>query len=113
GMIATFADGEDIDPDPIRSTGVAAGVGAVINLVRALDGIEGEIDKDTVMAKMKAAAGVPLFLAEGQTFTCDGTVIPIMPSVCSAGFFIGTLTAEAEVQNPTPVDATALFEMGG
>lgn len=110
-MVEKYAAGEDIDPDPIRSTGIAAGVGAVLNFVRAMEGITGEITKDTVMAQMKAATDVPLFLTEGQTFTCDGTAIPIMPSVCSAGFYIGTLTAEAEVQDPTPVDATALFEM--
>lgn len=109
-IVAKYGD-DDIDPNPIRSTGVAAGVGSVLNLVRALEGLEGDITKDTVMAQMKAAKDVPLFLAEGQTFTCDGTAVPIMPSVCSAGFFIGTLTAEAEVQDPTPVDATSLFEM--
>lgn len=110
-IVQTYGEGEDIDPDPIRSAGVAAGASAVINLVRALEGLEGEVTKDTVMAQMQAATDVPLFLAEGQTFTCDGTAVPIMPAICSAGFFVGTLTAEAEVTDPQPVDATALFEM--
>lgn len=110
-MVSTYAEDEDIDPDPIVSVGVAAGVSSVINLVRAMEGLEGEVTNDTVMAQMQAATDVPLFLAEDQTFTCDGSAVAIMPNVCSAGFYIGTLTADAEVEDPTPVDATALFEM--
>lgn len=110
-MVAKYAPDEDIDPDPTVSAGVSAGVSAVMNLVRAMDGITGDITKDTVMAQMKAAKDVPLWLADGQTFTCDGTAIAIMPNVCSAGFFMGTLSAEGEVEDPTPVDAAALFEL--
>lgn len=111
GMLAKYAPDEDIDPDPIVSAGVSAGVSAVMNLVRAMEGITGDITKDTVMAQMKAAKDVPLWLADGQTFTCDGSAIKIMPNVCSAGFFIGTLTADGEVEDASPVDATALFEL--
>lgn len=108
-MLTKYAADEDIDPDPIVSAGVSAGTSSVINFVRALEGLTGDITKDSVMAQLKAAKDVPLWLADGQTFTCDGSVIAIMPNVCSAGFFIGTLTAEGEVEDPTPVDATALF----
>lgn len=110
-MLTTYAADEDVDPDPIVSVGVAAGVSSVLNLVRAMEGLEGDVTNDTVMAQMQAAADVPLFLAGDQTFTCDGSAVSIMPNVCSAGFFIGTLTAEGEVEDPTPVDAAALFEM--
>jgi branched-chain amino acid transport system substrate-binding protein len=110
-MLATYAPDEDIDPDPIVSAGVSAGVSSVINLVRAMDGLTGDVTKDTVLAQMRAAQDVPLWLADGQTFTCDGSAIAVMPNVCSAGFFIGTLTAEGEVEDPAPVDATALFEV--
>ena len=64
-----------------------------------------------MLAQLKSAQDVPLWLADGQTFTCDGSAIAMLPNVCSAGFFIGTLTAEGEVEDPAPVDATALFEM--
>ena len=52
---------------------------------------------------------VPLFLGGGQTFTCDGTAIPILPNVCSAGFQMGTLTADGGIENLEPVDASDLF----
>jgi branched-chain amino acid transport system substrate-binding protein len=111
GMLAKYAPDEDIDPDPIVSSGVSAGVSAVLNLVRAMQGLTGEVTKDTVMAQMKAAKDVPLWLADGQTFTCDGSAVSILPNVCSAGFFIGTLTADGQVEDPTPVDASALFKL--
>jgi branched-chain amino acid transport system substrate-binding protein len=110
-MLTTYAPDEDIDPDPIVSAGVSAGVSSVINVVRAMEGLTGDVTEDTVLGQMQAAQDVPLWLADGQTFTCDGSAIAVMPNVCSAGFFIGTLTAEGEVEDPVPVDATALFEM--
>jgi branched-chain amino acid transport system substrate-binding protein len=86
-------------------------VSSVLNLVRAMEGLSGDVTKDTVLNQIKAAKDVPLWLADGQTFTCDGSAIAVMPNVCSAGFFIGTLTAEGEVEDPAAVDATALFEV--
>jgi branched-chain amino acid transport system substrate-binding protein len=110
-IVEKYGAGEDIDTDPQVSAGVAAGTQAVINLVRAMEGLSGEVTKDTVMAQMKAAKDVPLWLAEGQTFTCDGTAISIMPNVCSAEFFVGTLDEEGQVTDPESVNAAALFEM--
>ncbi|HEY9559055.1 MAG TPA: ABC transporter substrate-binding protein, partial [Acidimicrobiales bacterium] len=81
-MIEKYAPDEDIDPDPIVSAGVGAGVGAVLNVVRAMEGLTGDVTAETVLAQMKAAADVPLWMAEGQTFTCDGSTVAIMPNVC-------------------------------
>lgn len=110
-IVDKYGEGEDIDPDPAISVGVAAGTSAVMNLVRALEGLTGDITKDTVMAQIKAAADVPVWLAEGQTFTCDGKAIAIMPNICTAEFFVGTLTAEGQIEDPVSVDAAALFEL--
>ncbi|MDD9371262.1 MAG: ABC transporter substrate-binding protein [Acidimicrobiales bacterium] len=110
-MLTTYAPDEDIDPDPILSAGVTAGASSVIHLVRAMEGLEGDVSAETVLAQMQAAQDVPLWLGDGQTFTCDGSAVSLMPNVCSTGFFIGTLNADGEVEDPAPVDATALFEM--
>src|SRR3546814_7390987 len=110
-MIAKYAPDEDIDPDPVVSAGVGAGVSSVIHLVRAMEGLTGDVTAETVLAQMKAAADVPLWMAEGQTFTCDGSTVAIMPTVCSVSFFVGPLTEDGEVENPVAVDATPLFEM--
>ncbi len=108
-LLDRYASGEGIDPDPVVSSGVAAGVGTVLNLVRAMNGLSGDVTAATVLAQMKAAKDVPLFLGGGQTFTCDGTAIPILPNVCSAGFQMGTLTADGGIENLEPVDASDLF----
>jgi branched-chain amino acid transport system substrate-binding protein len=108
-IVEKYAPDEDIDPDPIKSGGVVAGTGAVLNFVRAMEGLTGEVTKETVLAQMKAAKDVPLFLADGQTFTCDGTAIPLLKNICSATFFVGTLTAEGELEDAVSVDPSALF----
>src|SRR3546814_1025209 len=59
-MIEKYAPDEDIDPDPIVSAGVGAGVGAVLNVVRAMEGLTGDVTAETVLAQMKAAADVRL-----------------------------------------------------
>lgn len=111
GILNTYAADEKIDPDPIVSSGVSAGVGAVLNFVRGMKGLTGDVTAATTLAQIKAAKDVPLFLADGQTYTCDGTAIPILKNICSASFFVGTLTAEGKVEKPEPVDPTALFKV--
>ena len=108
-MLGKYAGDDDINPDPIASAGVVAGVGAVLNFVRGMDGLTGDVSAATVLAQMKAAKDVPLFLGGGQTYTCDGTAIPLLANVCSAGFQMGTLTAEGTVEDLEPVDASDLF----
>src|SRR3546814_17051574 len=76
-----------------------------------MEGLTGDVTAETVLAQMKAAADVPLWMAEGQTFTCDGSTVAIMPNVCSVSFFVGTLTEDGEVENPVSVDATPLFDL--
>jgi branched-chain amino acid transport system substrate-binding protein len=108
-MVANYAPDEDIDPDPVVSSGVAAGVGAVVNLVRAMEGLTGDVTKETVLEQMKTATDVPLFGGDGQTFTCDGSAIPMTPNICSASFAVGTLTADGQVEDAEVVDPTPLF----
>lgn len=109
GMVAKYAADEKVDPDPSISVGVAAGTAAVMNFVRAMNGLSGDVNKDTVMAQMKAAKDVLLWMGDGQTFTCDGTAVALMPNVCSVAFFIGKLDNKGHVLKPTPVDPSALF----
>ncbi|MDQ2648409.1 MAG: ABC transporter substrate-binding protein [Actinomycetota bacterium] len=110
-LLEKYAADEDIDPDPVISTGVSAGVGAVISFVRALDGLTGDVTAATVLAALDGAADVPLFLGGGLTYTCDGTAIPMLPNVCSAEFQVGTLDEEGQVTDATTVDASELFVM--
>jgi branched-chain amino acid transport system substrate-binding protein len=109
-MLESYAPDEDIDPDPIVSAGVAAGVSSVMNFVRAMSGLSGDVTQESVLAQMQAAVDVPLWLGDGQTFTCDGSATPIFPDICSASFFVGDLSADGQLQNAEPVDPAPLFE---
>ncbi len=109
-MIERYAGDEGIDPSPTISSGVAAGSGAVINLAQGLAGMTGDVTPAAVLARLKEAADVPLFLSSGLTYTCDGTAIPLLVNVCSASFFIGSLAADGTVQGLEPIEAAALFQ---
>jgi branched-chain amino acid transport system substrate-binding protein len=105
----TYAGDKDIDPNPSISAGVAAGFGAIVNLVRALSDVTGDVTAATVLDAMNGAKDVPLFLGDGQTYTCDGSAIPSLPRVCSASFQVGRLTADGNTEDLEPIDASALF----
>lgn len=107
-MVEKYGD-SDIDPDPSISTGVNSGVGTIMNLWNMMQGVEGDITPDVVIAQAKAAQDVPMWMSGGLTFTCDGTAIPLLPNLCSAQFMIGTVDAKGQVSNLEPVDASALF----
>jgi branched-chain amino acid transport system substrate-binding protein len=75
-----------------------------------MEGLTGDVNKETVMAQMQAATDVETFGSGGQTFTCDGSAIPMMPDICSASSNVGTLTADGQVEDAETVDPTSLFE---
>ncbi|HEY8525319.1 MAG TPA: ABC transporter substrate-binding protein [Acidimicrobiales bacterium] len=108
-ILDLYAGEEDIDPNPTISAGVAAGVGSVVNLARAMEGLTGEVTAETVLARMQEATDVPLFLGGGVTFTCDGSAIAMLPDVCSSTFQVGQVTADGTIENLEPVDFTELF----
>ncbi len=109
-MLDRYASDEDIDSNPTISAGVSAGLAAVLNFVRGVEGIAGEVTAATVLAQMQAATEVPLFLSGGLTYTCDGSAIALLPNVCSSTFQVGQLTADGTVENQEPIDPSELFE---
>ncbi len=110
-MVETYGSG-DIDPDPAVSTGVSAGVSAVMNLWNLMDGATGPITAEGVIERVTTTPDVPLWLSGGLTYTCDGTAIPLLPNLCSAQFQIGTVDATGQVSGLEPVDASDLFVTG-
>ena len=104
--------GDDVDPNPSISAGVAAGVSAIMNLWNLMDGVEGDVTAEVVLNQAKAASDVPMWNSGGLTFTCDGSAIPLLPNLCSAQFQIGTVDESGAVSGLEPVDASALFVTG-
>lgn len=102
----------DIDPNPMISNGQASGVQSLLSLVAATSGITGDINAETIMAKVKTASAVKVPLLSDLTFTCDGKAIAMLPNICSAQVQIGVAKADGTVPEPKAFDAASLFVMG-
>ena len=107
-MLDTYAPDDDINPNPVISGGIAAGVGIVMNFSRAMDGLT-DPTAAGVLAKMQSATDVPNFLSDGFTFTCDGSALPLTPNVCTVQTYISVLDADGVPLSSDPVDPSALF----
>ena len=107
-MLETYAPDDDINPNPVISGGIAAGVGIVMNFSRAMDGLTDHTAAG-VLEKMASAADVPSFLSDGFTFTCDGSALPLTPNVCTVQTYISVLDADGVPLTADPVDPTDLF----
>lgn len=59
------------------------GYQAMLGLIRAAQGLQGEPTAAAVTAAIKSAKDVPMPAADGITFSCDGTALPMLPAVCS------------------------------
>jgi branched-chain amino acid transport system substrate-binding protein len=98
-----------INPNPNVSAGVAAGWGSMMNLVNAMAGYTGATDPASILAQIKAAKNVPLPLSGGLTFTCDGTAIPIIPDICSAGIQMAAVDSKGGLGGYNKVDAAEAY----
>ena len=63
-----------------------------------------------IKAQIGLAKNVVIPISGGLTFTCDGTAIPLLKSVCSSAAAIGVVQAgkagkvtSIKVYNPTPL----------
>jgi branched-chain amino acid transport system substrate-binding protein len=61
-----------------------------------------------VLQRTDAAKNVVLPFSDGITFTCDGTAIPLLKSVCSAATSLGVVgngvsVKDVKTYNPTPL----------
>lgn len=68
-----------VDTGGFTSTGYQA----MLGLVRATQGLQGEPTAAAVAAALGSAKNVPMPAADGISFTCDGTVMPMLPAVCT------------------------------
>lgn len=95
-VMAQYAPGTDI-------YGFAfSGYQPVLGLVRAMQSVPGDFTPDSVLHSLRAAKDVPIPLGSGLTFTCDGTQVFILPSVCGRGVIVST------VKNGKPSDAQVI-----
>ncbi|MXP23347.1 ABC transporter substrate-binding protein [Gordonia sp. HNM0687] len=89
-------------PDtPIEGFAVT-GYQSMLGFVRAVEGLTGDVTKETVGDALRSATDVPLPAGDGITFTCNGTAIPGMQAICGNQMIVLTMK-DGELTNPEPV----------
>src|SRR6202046_4618221 len=97
-------------PNPNVSSNQADGVTPVLTLAAIEKGSTQPVTAAGVKAQIALAKNVIIPMSGGLTFTCDGTAIPLLKSVCSSAAAIGVVQAgkagkvtSIKVYNPTPL----------
>jgi branched-chain amino acid transport system substrate-binding protein len=98
-----------VNPSPNVSTNQSDGASAIWALLNVMGGYSGPVTAAGVNKQIRSAKNVVLPLSDGATFTCNGKIIPSLPSVCSVVTQIGTLKADGLATNIKNINASALF----
>jgi branched-chain amino acid transport system substrate-binding protein len=99
-----------VNPDPNVSANQAGGLVPVLALVAIMKGYTGStITAANVLQQTETAKNVTLPMSKGITFTCDGTAIPLLKSVCSSTTSIGEIGSGSTVSHITNYNPTPLF----
>jgi branched-chain amino acid transport system substrate-binding protein len=98
------------NPNPNISSNQADGVAPVLALAGIMKGSTQPVTAAGIKTQTGTAKNVVIPLSGGLTFTCDGTAIPLLKSVCSSSAAIGVIQAgksgkvtQIKVYNPTPL----------
>jgi branched-chain amino acid transport system substrate-binding protein len=99
-----------VSPNANVSSNQSDGVTPVLALANIMKGSMQPATAAGIKAQVATAKNVVIPLSGGLTFTCNGTAIPLLKSVCSSSAAIGTIQAgksgnvtSVKVYNPTPL----------
>ena len=99
-----------MNPNPNASANDLAGMLPILSLAAIMKGYSGStITAADVLRQTESATDVPLPMFGGITFTCNGTAIPILKSVCSSTAAIGIMGKGYTVTHIKAYDPTPLF----
>jgi branched-chain amino acid transport system substrate-binding protein len=98
-----------VNPSPNVSTNQSDGASAIWALVNAMQGYTGPVTAAGINKQMSTAKNVVLPLSDGATFTCNGKIVPGLPSVCSVATAIGVLTPSGKAIHIQTINPVALF----
>jgi branched-chain amino acid transport system substrate-binding protein len=101
---------KNTSPNPNVSQNQASGATSVWALVNVMNGYTGPVTAATIKTRLQTVKRVSLPLSGGLTFTCDGTAVPILKSVCSVATKLGTLTATGQVRNVKAFNSAPLYK---
>jgi branched-chain amino acid transport system substrate-binding protein len=107
GITKQFAP--SVNPNPNTSANQSSGLIPVLSLLNIMHGYKGgSVTSAVIKAQLKLPTPYAIPLSGGITFVCNGTAIPLLPSVCSATTDVGTISSTGvisglQVYNPTPL----------
>jgi len=78
-------------PDATVTGTASSGYQVVMALALAADGIQGEVTSASIREALRTAKGIEMPAGGGVTFTCDGTAVPQMASICARQMLIGEI----------------------
>ncbi|WP_109530512.1 MULTISPECIES: ABC transporter substrate-binding protein [Nocardia] len=87
---------------------------ALLGLWSALNGMPGDITRETVVARLNAMPEPkPLPLAAGDTFQCGSKPIAVVPNICTASALLGRAEEDGTLVDVKAIDTTPIFKMPG
>jgi branched-chain amino acid transport system substrate-binding protein len=99
-----------VSGNPNVSSNQADGVTPVLLLSAAMKGSTDPATAAGIKAQLTSGTNLPIPLSGGLTYTCNGTAIPLLKSVCSSAAAIGVIQSgkagkvtSVKVYNPTPL----------
>jgi branched-chain amino acid transport system substrate-binding protein len=100
-----------VNPNPNVSSEDFAGLLPVLSLAAIMKDAPASqpVTAAGILARTETAKNIAIPLFGGGTFTCNGTAIPLLKSVCSSTSAIGTLGTGYRVTHIQTYDPTALY----
>ena len=98
-----------VNPNPNASANDLAGMLPVLSLAAIMKDSVKPVTAAGILAQTATAKDVLLPMFGSVTFTCDGTAIPLLKSVCSSTAAIGVLGSSYGVSHVKKYDPTPLF----
>lgn len=78
-------------PEAAVAGAASSGYQVVMALAAATGNLQGDVTPTSIQEALRTAKAVEMPAGGGITFTCDGTAVPQMPSICSRQMLIGEI----------------------
>jgi branched-chain amino acid transport system substrate-binding protein len=100
-----------VNPNPNISSNQASGVTPVLALGSIMKGSTQPVTAAGIKTQTQTATNVVIPLSGGLTFTCNGTAIALLKSVCSSAAAIGVIQSgkSGKITGVTVYNPTKLF----
>jgi branched-chain amino acid transport system substrate-binding protein len=98
-------------PDTSTEGFAVTGYQSMLGFVRAVAGLTGDVNKQTVGDALRNAKDVPLPAGDGITFTCNGTAIPGMQAICGNKMIMLTMK-DGKLTDPESVSVVPPQQSG-